>query len=498
MLAQKRVLSNVSRWTKRSYSANGSQSIKVAIIGSGPAGFYTAYRLMEKLPGTKVDMYESLPVPYGLARFGVAPDHPEVKNCQDKFNEVAQFPDFQFFGNTAIGEDETGATLKALKENYNSIVFAYGSSKDRKLDIPGEDLAGVFSAREFVGWYNGLPDMRELKPPLEDAEDAVIIGNGNVALDVARMLLCDVEKLKSTDITEASYELLKKSKVKRVRIVARRGLLQSAFTTKEIRELVKEPGSALDPLDDEYIESYKPFIPLLGRATKRLTQVLEKAPQENQAKQGPITKTWRLDYLQSPLEFYAHPNNPKLLSGTKFGKNTLIQDDITSPASVISTGETMIHKSEIAFRSIGYKALPLNGFDEIGVQFDSKNGVILNDLGRAVGMNPESGYSGPLPGTYVAGWVKNGPTGVIATTMRESFEVAETLIEDYYSDKLDTSSKPGFEGMEKVLLKANGNKRLVTWKDWLKIEEAENKSGEELGKLRSKFTDTEKMLKYLD
>lgn len=489
-IARRRGTGSLFRAIKCYSTTADNPPFKVAVIGSGPAGFYTAYRLLEKLPGTQIDMYESLPVPYGLARFGVAPDHPEVKNCQDKFNEVAQYPGFQFFGNVAVGKDEE--TLVALKQNYNSIVFAYGSSEDRQLGVPGEDLPGVFSAREFVGWYNGLPEHSGLNPPLEDAEDVVIIGNGNVALDVARMLLCNLDKIKSTDITEESFEALKKSKVKRVRIVARRGLLQSAFTTKEIRELVKEPGSAMEPLNDEYIESYKPFIPLLGRATKRLTQVLEKAPKENEAKADPITKTWRLDYLQSPEQFYPHPTNSRLLSGTKFGKNTLIQDDITSPATVLSTGEEIIHKSELAFRSIGYKALPLKGMDRLEIPFDERRGVILNDLGRVVGKS-ERGFGEPLYGLYVAGWVKNGPTGVIATTMRESFEVAETLIEDYYKNRLDTTHKPGFEGVKPVL-----KSRPVTWNDWLKIEQVENERGASLGKPRSKFTNTAEMLKIIE
>lgn len=219
------------------------------MIGSGPAGFYAAYRLLAKVDGAVVDMYEKLPVPFGLARFGVAPDHPEVKvrggwergkvlgaditnrmlpmdvqNCEEKFTEVAGSPRFNFIGNIELGVD---LPLQALKPHYDAIVFAYGAAKDKVLGIPGEEaLHNVYSARAFVGWYNGLPEHRELAPDLTAGEDAVIIGQGNVALDVARILLTDVDALRKTDIAEHALEELARSRVKRVRVVGRRGPMQ--------------------------------------------------------------------------------------------------------------------------------------------------------------------------------------------------------------------------------------------------------------------------------
>lgn len=456
---------------------------RVAIIGSGPAGFYTSYRLIDKLPGVKVDMFEALPVPYGLARFGVAPDHPEVKNCQDKFQEVAENESFRFIGNVKIGKD---LDLKDLKENYNSVVFAYGSAEDRKLGIPGEDLNGVFSAREFVGWYNGLPQFSGMNPPLEDAEDVVVVGNGNVGLDVARILLCDVSRLKSTDITEEAYEVLKNSRVKNVKMVGRRGLLQSAFTTKEIRELVKEPGVEFTPLDPKYIDSYRAFIPMLSRSIKRVIQVLDKAKEEN-AKKEQLNKNFTLEYLQSPVEFYANEKNTQLLSSTKVELNNLIQDDIQAPASSVSTGEYLVYKSELAFKSIGYKSLPIEGMKELDIPFDTRRGVIQNQFGRVVGEDSRT-----LPGWYVAGWVKNGPTGVIAETMRESFEVAETIMQDYYNDYCDKELRAGYDG---VISKIRS--RPVSWQDWLKIEKVENQRGQSVGKPRSKILSTDEMLNIL-
>lgn len=197
--------------------------LRIAIIGSGPAGFYTAYRLMNKLQDAVVDMYEQLPVPYGLVRFGVAPDHPDVKNCQDTFEELAQSPRFNYIGNVRVGHD---IDLLKLKPHYDAILFSYGASEDRRLGIPGEDLPGVYSAREFVGWYNGLPQFQGLKPDLLAGDQAVVIGQGNVAMDVARMLLTPVDVLRSTDITEEAIQTLSDSKIKKVKVVGRRGPVQ--------------------------------------------------------------------------------------------------------------------------------------------------------------------------------------------------------------------------------------------------------------------------------
>jgi adrenodoxin-NADP+ reductase len=210
---------------RNAYSTSNTsrKPLRVAIIGSGPAGFYTAYRLMNKVQDAVIDMYEQLPVPYGLVRFGVAPDHPEVKNCQNTFEEVALSPRFNYVGNVRVGYD---IQLSQLKRHYDAMLFSYGASEDRKLGIPGEDLSGVFSAREFVGWYNGLPQFQGLKPQLQAGAQAVVIGQGNVAMDVARILLTPVDSLRSTDITEEALQTLSESKVKSVRVVGRRGPIQ--------------------------------------------------------------------------------------------------------------------------------------------------------------------------------------------------------------------------------------------------------------------------------
>jgi adrenodoxin-NADP+ reductase len=214
-----------------STSTTSRKPLRVAIIGSGPAGFYTAYRLMNKVQDAVIDMYEQLPVPYGLVRFGVAPDHPEVKNCQDTFEQVGLSPRFNYVGNVRVGYD---VQLSQLKPHYDAMLFSYGASEDRKLGIPGEDLSGVFSAREFVGWYNGLPQFQGLKPQLQEGDQAVVIGQGNVAMDVARILLTPVDILRSTDITEAALQTLSESKVRSVKVVGRRGPIQVCHNSFKI------------------------------------------------------------------------------------------------------------------------------------------------------------------------------------------------------------------------------------------------------------------------
>jgi len=207
--------------------------LRVAIIGSGPAGFYTAHRLINKVQDAVIDMYERLPVPYGLVRFGVAPDHPEVKNCQDTFEEVAQSPRFNYIGNVQVGRD---VALAKLKPHYDAILLSYGASEDRKLGIPGEESSGVYSAREFVGWYNGLPEFQGLQPNLQTGEQAVVIGQGNVALDVARILLSPIDVLKTTDIAEQAIQTLSESRIKSVRVVGRRGPLQVCIPVPKGRD----------------------------------------------------------------------------------------------------------------------------------------------------------------------------------------------------------------------------------------------------------------------
>lgn len=462
----------------------------VAIVGSGPAGFYTAHHLINKNPSVKVNIFERLPTPFGLSRYGVAPDHPEVKNCEDTFNQVAQSPQFQFFGNVKVGED---ITLKELQKRYNAIVFSYGCTQDNKLGIPGEDLPGVISARKFVGWYNGLPECQDLNPPLDQIEDVVIIGNGNVAIDVARILLTPADKLQSTDISDKAVQELKKSTLKNVKITARRGFLESAFTNKEIRELLEleKFGVKFNGVDTKVLEPVIPFKSKLERvAARRLDLILNqmKPPSERKKLKYKVpeifNKSWSLEYLQSPAEVYSNSENPRITSSIKLQENQLYHDAPDTPARVKAIpGATKLTKAELVITSIGYKGVKLPGMDELGIVFDDRKGTVLNDGGRLLGSD---GYF--LPGFYASGWIRKGSAGVIASTMMDSFTTADYILKDY-AEGILTKNTGGSQGLKLD--------NVVTWKDWEKLNEFEQKLGESVEKTRYKIMDVSKMLSII-
>ncbi|KAK1979386.1 hypothetical protein LZ30DRAFT_761869 [Colletotrichum cereale] len=477
---------------------------RLAVVGSGPAGFYASYRVMSQLPQTKVDMYEGLPVPFGLVRFGVAPDHPEVKNCQDKFEEVASSPNFSFMGNVSIGDsglhrDSCTVPFPTLLRNYDAVLLAYGAAKDRTLGIPGEsDLHGVYSARQFVGWYNGLPEYAGLAPDLSKGEEAVIIGQGNVALDVARMLLEDIDVLRRTDITEEALAQLATSCVKRVRIVGRRGPMQAAFTIKEVRELMKIRNIVFHPVDKTLVP---PDIKSLPRAARRLMEVVVKG---SAALPGDFDKSWSLDFCLCPIEFRASETAPSNVGGTVF-ERTELSHKFDPGAQARLTGETMALPSDLVFRSIGYKSVPLPGFKEAGIAFDDRRGVVMNDgRGRVLSIEQaeasDSIQSGVSTGIYCAGWVKRGPTGVIASTMQDAFETGDSIVQDWLSGlqfltQANTKPAAGWEGV-RAELGESASKR-IAWDDWHRIDDAEKKKGRVAGKEREKFTSTKAMLEVL-
>lgn len=478
----------------------------MAVIGSGPAGFYTAYRVMSLIDRAKVDMYEALPVPFGLVRFGVAPDHPEVKNCEEKFAEVASSPDFNFIGNVTIGHtpyhaDGKSVPLNSLMRHYDAVLFSYGASKDRTLGIPGEsNLKRIYSAREFVGWYNGLPEFANLSPDLSQSE-AVVIGQGNVALDVARILLEDVDKLRRTDMADYALEALSRNRVRSVRVVGRRGPMQAAFTIKEARELMNLPDVAFGPLDPSLIPSDLKSLP---RQRKRLTEVLLKG---SKASSSSAPKSWSLDFCLSPTEFHPDPLDASSVGSTTFEKMSLSPDPFGPQTSATGTGETTSLSSPLVFRSIGYKSVGLPEFEPLGVAFDDRRGVIGNDIvgGRVLRRDsPQGSQQGLFPGLYCAGWVKRGPTGVIASTMEDAFGTADAIARDWKEGRgflgdagVVEGRGPecdGWKGVESETGRDVSN-AVVDWEGWLAIDKAERDMGQLKGKLREKFTTTEDMLK---
>lgn len=490
---------SISRLFCRTLSVSSLLNYKVAIVGSGPAGFYTAHHLLHKANGLdiSVDFFDRLPAPYGLSRYGVAPDHPEVKNCEDYMDNLMEdFPkQVRFFGNVNIGND---LSLKQLKHHYDSIVLAYGcTGSDNKLHVPGEDLPGVILARQFVNWYNSHPDSlsgpKNIPPPLEKIKNVTIIGNGNVAIDVARVLLADPTKhWATTDISTAAVKLLEKSKVKRVNIVARRGLLQSAFTNKEIRELLqlsKELKVRFIPISADILDPIKPTAKSLGRVDKRKFTILEKASAEAQ-ELDIDSKTWALEFLKSPKEFVVNPNDPQLLASTVFEENELVKDKLTQRVSVRPTGKYTSIKNELVITSIGYKGVELKGFDSVGITFNTKKNCLVNREGRL--LNNESTDADHnfeyVRGWYTSGWIKKGPQGVIATTMMESFDTADKVLEDL-SNGIHNESQTEDDIVKEL------PETFVDWAGWKKINDAEIAKGKEMNKTRNKFADVGDMVK---
>lgn len=406
--------------------------------------------------------------------------------------------------------------MQALKPHYDAILFSYGASKDKELGLPGEDtVRNVYSAREFVGWYNGHPEHRSLAPDLTAGENAVIIGQGNVALDVARILLSNVDTLRKTDITDYALEELSKSKVKRVRVVGRRGPLQAAFSTKEVREILQLPTIAFDPIPSHLFppESVTTSLP---RPQKRLINLLEKGSSKNIASP---TKSWSLNFLLSPERLVSPPDDPGRLSHVRFARNKLDPLDPYNPNAKIMPSNLLNGKraqvdfpAETFFRSVGYKALPLPGLEDLGIKFDDIRGVIPNDgFGRVTvpaetvdkEQLPDGSVISHIPGLYCAGWVKRGPTGVIATTMMDAFSTADALVADIMGERKEAallnspgrSTGLGWEGVQSEAEKRN--LQATTWRDWERLDALERERGLEKGKIRDKVDRVEDMLRIM-
>ncbi|XP_071813240.1 NADPH:adrenodoxin oxidoreductase, mitochondrial-like isoform X3 [Apostichopus japonicus] len=458
----------------RFLSSQQDSSFRVCVVGSGPAGFYTAQSLLKNNPNVTVDILEKLPVPFGLVRYGVAPDHPEVKNVVNQFTNLAQSGRCNFLGNINIGTD---VTVKELLNGYSAVVLAYGAASDRRLDIPGEDSEGVISARNFVGWYNGLPQDSELKPNL-NTDTAVVIGQGNVALDVARILLTPIEILQKTDISENAISALRRSKVKQVYLVGRRGPLEVSFTIKELREMVKLPGTKpiLDRSDFEGIDK---LIPGLPRGRKRLIELLYKTALQSSNSQDERLETsqaaWGLKFLRSPLEIIQDQVDQQV-KGVRFAVNTLQSQD--GQTTAVPTGEEEFMECGLVLKSVGYKSIRLDPI----VPFDHMKGIIRNTKGKVDG----------IQGLYCSGWVKRGAVGVILSSLNDSIETAKTISEDFTTGHIQHNNE-GKDYLMKLL--NNRGVKTVTFTDWLNIDEEERQRGQLQSKPREKISDITEMLK---
>ncbi|WP_084247833.1 FAD-dependent oxidoreductase, partial [Mycobacterium avium] len=380
----------------------------VAIVGSGPSGFFAAASLLKAADGSEhpdvaVDMLEMLPTPWGLVRSGVAPDHPKIKSISKQFEKTAADPRFRFFGNVSVGEH---VQASELAERYDAVIYAVGAQSDRALNIPGEDLPGSIAAVDFVGWYNAHPNFEEATPDLSGSR-AVVVGNGNVALDVARILVTDPDVLGLTDIADHALESLRPCGVDEVVVIGRRGPLQTAFTTLELRELgeLDNVDVIVDPAQLEGVTDED--VAAAGKTAKQNISVLR-----DYAKRSPRPGHRRivLRFMTSPIEIKGDGRVESIV----LGRNELVTDE-TGRVSARDTGEREELPVQLVVRSVGYRGVPTPG-----LPFDEKTATIPNTGGRVEGSRNE----------YVVGWIKRGPTGVIGTNKKDSQDTVDTLLAD--------------------------------------------------------------------
>jgi ferredoxin--NADP+ reductase len=451
--------------------------LRVAIVGSGPAGFYAAEHLLrcEELD-FEVDVFDRLPTPFGLVRAGVAPDHPKIKSVIRVYEKTAAREGFRFFGNVEVGRDIDAGELA---EHYNAVIYAYGTPTDRHLGIPGEELEGSHAATEFVAWYNAHPDFADRRFDLS-CERAVVIGNGNVATDVARMLGLTLEELEATDTADHAIEVLGHCGIKEILVLGRRGPAQAAFTNPELRELGEmvdtdidvDPGEAeLDELSREFLESDDADI-----TTRKNVEIFRDfAQREPEGKPRRIV----LRFLRSPIEIQGDGKVERIV----VARNELYRDE-SGRIRPRDTGERETIDCGLVFRSIGYKGIGLDG-----VPFDEGRGVIPNEGGRVT--DPERGE--PAPGQYAVGWIKRGPSGVIGTNKKDAQETVDNLVEDARAGSLP--SPPGAADRDAIarLLDERAPDH-VTFEGWQSIDAAEQERGKPLGRPRVKFVRVDEML----
>ncbi len=447
--------------------------LRVAIVGSGPAGFYAAGHLLKSKSHpdlcVQVDMFDRLPTPWGLVRAGVAPDHPNIKAVSRVYEKTAEHPEFRFYGNVELGRD---LMRDDLISRYHAIVYAVGAQTDRRMGIPGEDLPGSWAATEFVAWYNGHPDYRDLEFDLS-AERAVVVGNGNVATDVARMLALTRDELAQTDVADHALEVLAESNVREIVVLGRRGPAQAAFTNPELLELGEmtdadvfvDPGDVeLDPLSKAFIESEAAHT-----TKKKNVEILT-----GYAGREPLGRRRRivLRFLVSPVEILG----TERVEGIRIAHNELVEGDDGS-LRARPTDITEELDCGLVFRSIGYQGTRIDG-----VPFDERSCTIPNERGRIADRS----------GEFAVGWIKRGPTGIIGTNKRDAQETVGAILEDLDADRLATPADPERDSMEALL--AERQPDAVSYAGWQAVDRVEREAGEPQGRPRVKLCSFEELL----
>ena len=448
---------------------------RVAIVGAGPAGAFAAARLLATNPVVEIDLYDRLPTPWGLLRAGVAPDHQEIKRLEDTFDRDTLARGCRFLGNVEVG---VHISHGELMRHYNAVVYATGAQSDKSLGIPGEDLPGSWAATEFVAWYNGHPDYRELEFDLS-GQRAVVIGNGNVAADVTRMLTLGARELERTDIADHALDALRASGIEEVIVLGRRGPAQAAFTSAELRELGRMPGVELrigrdevelDPESARWLTERGTFT---ARKNVQLLREFASAPARTDA-----SRRIELRFLRSPVAIRGDGR----VQAIDIRPNRIVRaaDGSLKAEAVDESPETI--DCGLVLRSVGYRAVPLPD-----VPFDERYFVLPNERGRVLDADGE-----PLPGVYAVGWIKRGPTGILGTNKRDAAETIDCLVGDLRAGELPGPEAPERDRLDALL--AERQPQLVTAEGWRAIDADELRRGKEQQRPRVKLASRDELL----
>jgi ferredoxin/flavodoxin---NADP+ reductase len=448
---------------------------RVAIVGAGPAGAFAAACLLRARGDAEIDLFERLPTPWGLLRGGVAPDHQEIKRLEDMFDRQTLGRGCRFLGNVEVGVDVSHAELM---RHYTAVVYATGAQTDKSLGIPGEDLPGSCAATEFVAWYNGHPDYRDLEFDLS-AQRAVVIGNGNVAADVTRMLTLSAGELERTDVADHALEALRESRIEEVIVLGRRGPAQAAFTSAELRELGRLDGVDLrvDPADVELDPVSRQWLDEEGTFTARKNVELLREFAARPERPDARRRIW-LRFLRSPVEL----RGAGKVEAIDVRRNEIVRsgDGALRAQAVDEDVETI--ECGLVLRSVGYRAVPLPD-----VPFDERYFVLPNERGRVLTADGE-----PLPGVYAVGWIKRGPTGILGTNKRDAEQTVSCLAEDLGAGALPPPPNPAREQIDALL--AERKPDLVTAEGWRAIDGHERERGRGEQRPRVKLASREELL----
>jgi ferredoxin/flavodoxin---NADP+ reductase len=448
---------------------------RVAIVGAGPAGAFAAASVLRAYGDAEIDLFERLPTPWGLLRGGVAPDHQEIKRLEDTFDRQTLQRGCRFLGNVEVGVDVSHADLM---RHYTAVIYATGAQTDKALGIPGEDLPGSWAATEFVGWYNGHPDYRELEFDLS-TERAVVIGNGNVAADVTRILALSLTELERTDVADHALEALRESRIREVVVLGRRGPAQAAFTSAELRELGRLDGvdTRVDPEDVELDPASREWLDSEGTFTARknvelLCELAARPPREDAARRI------ALRFLRSPVEI----RGDGAVEAVDVRRNEIVRADDGSLRARTVDDRVETIECGLVLRSVGYRAVPLPD-----VPFEERRFILPNDRGRVLTPDGE-----PLPGVYAVGWIKRGPTGILGTNKRDAEETVTCLVEDLRAGALPHPANAGREQIDALL--AERRPDLVTVEGWRAIDGREVERGRSAQRPRVKFASRDELL----